>query len=320
MNHFTERFKARLVEMATSDYEAPVRVSAVQVLVEIDKHGLLEDEQRDEIGRLVFDTEARVRKAVGPFFSMLLSEAVEELQKEAETNADRLDSNDTEHDHAKKLDQLNLKCLAELLNKFGEQLDSLAPAVHESNEEEDDDAMPLNGDQGSVSTRRKDVLQQLQQKNKSQISAIQSAAILEKQRKGRIAAAVESLWSSLEMVQDWEKIVDFLLLDHSSGEDGAAQRDTAAPPKRTTVGEGEGEEALPAPGESEKVDTDCKLTDDEETVLLSVLVSSITLTKLRASLMSAKVSTEASFLVCARGADSFTKNRMKPEKMRSSTR
>ena len=46
INHFTERFKPRLLEMATSDTELTVRVAVTQVLGLIDGHSLLEEEER----------------------------------------------------------------------------------------------------------------------------------------------------------------------------------------------------------------------------------------------------------------------------------
>ncbi|KAG6835657.1 hypothetical protein H0H93_016057 [Arthromyces matolae] len=78
LNHFTERFKPRLVEMATSDTEISIRVAVIQVLGAIDGHSLLEDEEREKLCFLVFDEENRVRKAVSQFVRGVWEEAVDE--------------------------------------------------------------------------------------------------------------------------------------------------------------------------------------------------------------------------------------------------
>ena len=44
LSHFTERFKPRLLEMATSDTELSVRVAVIQVLGSLDSRSLLESE------------------------------------------------------------------------------------------------------------------------------------------------------------------------------------------------------------------------------------------------------------------------------------
>lgn len=46
VNHFTQKFKPRLIEMAVSDVDLSVRVNVIQVLLGIDELGLLEDEER----------------------------------------------------------------------------------------------------------------------------------------------------------------------------------------------------------------------------------------------------------------------------------
>ena len=50
LNHFTERFKPRLIKMATGDTELGVRVAVIQA---IDGHSLLEDEEAKVRGTTV---------------------------------------------------------------------------------------------------------------------------------------------------------------------------------------------------------------------------------------------------------------------------
>lgn len=77
LRNFTERFKGRLLEMATSDAEVSIRVASIQVLCIIDAHSLLDDEQREALCLLVFDQEARIRKAISAFVKGVWSEDVE---------------------------------------------------------------------------------------------------------------------------------------------------------------------------------------------------------------------------------------------------
>jgi cohesin complex subunit SA-1/2 len=78
ITNFTARFKPRLLEMAARDTELAVRTAVLGVLGAIDQHGLLEDEEREQMCQLVFDGEARVRKAVAGFVGGVWNELVEE--------------------------------------------------------------------------------------------------------------------------------------------------------------------------------------------------------------------------------------------------
>ena len=83
MHTFIERFRRRIVEMATSDADPLVRTSAVTVVDLIRGRGLLEPDDIDVIGKLIYDSEPRVRKALVGFFSENLKDSfdakVEEL-------------------------------------------------------------------------------------------------------------------------------------------------------------------------------------------------------------------------------------------------
>ncbi|KAG0699163.1 hypothetical protein DFH29DRAFT_1070800 [Suillus ampliporus] len=76
--NFTARFKPRLLEMAARDTELAVRTAVLGVLGAVDQHGLLEDEEREQMCQLVFDSEVRVRKAVAGFVGGVWNELVEE--------------------------------------------------------------------------------------------------------------------------------------------------------------------------------------------------------------------------------------------------
>ncbi|EPQ51870.1 hypothetical protein GLOTRDRAFT_140817 [Gloeophyllum trabeum ATCC 11539] len=188
MHHFTDRFKPRLVEMATGDTELAVRVAVVQVLQAIDGHALLEDEQREELCLLVYDEEAKVRKAVSGFVGGVWREAVEErlVGRSKVSQGER--------------DKAGIKALAALLVKWGRALDKRA---HGSGREEDEDGERSvnSGEGGSKTPRLKEI-----------------ASLLSAQQKGRTALAVEALWDEIDSVRDWETLLDVLLLDHSATE------------------------------------------------------------------------------------------------------
>ena len=113
---FTERFKARLVEMAEAEVELPVRIASIEVLCAIDQHSLLEDEQRDALAKLVFATEPRVRKAAAVFFATLVADAVEQRSADLQAIAAGAGQAEQEREQATRLE---LRCLAALLVEHG---------------------------------------------------------------------------------------------------------------------------------------------------------------------------------------------------------
>ncbi|KAG6811622.1 hypothetical protein H0H92_006586 [Tricholoma furcatifolium] len=188
-NHFTERFKPRMIEMATSDTEIPIRVAVLQILHAIDGHSLLEDDERQKLCLLVFDEEARVRKAVGPFAKGVWDETVDERlvgkQKPSEEERQRA----------------GLKALAGLLVAWCKTLNTML-----DEEQEDVDQASGEDDTAVQSSRRPEVI-----------------ALLAMNQKGRIALAVEALWDEVDSIRDWETLLDLLLLDHTAAEGEESQ-------------------------------------------------------------------------------------------------
>lgn len=186
LQHFTERFKPRLVEMAMGDTELAVRVAVVQVLQAIDEHGLLEDEQRERLCLLVFDEEPKMRKAVSAFVRGVWQESVEErLVGKRPSVVDKK--------------RAGIKSLAMLLVQWGRALDKGKGSQDEDVDMDDDD----DRSEDSKRTRKKEVVN-----------------LLGMESKGRTALAVEALWDDVEPVTDWETLLSVLLLDHSApGED-----------------------------------------------------------------------------------------------------
>lgn len=228
MQHFTDRFKAQLVRMAVGEVDLSVRIACIHVLRQIDKHGLLEDAQRDEVATLVFESERRVRQAVAGFFEGLL----DELVTERETELDAV----TGVRGIELKAQLALKCLAELLVRYGRALDG----IEDGHDDEDRDEL----DPGAA-----EIVEEV------------------KSHRGRVAFAVEALWDQVDVLRDWQGIMDFLLLDHSAtGADST--------PKAKNKGrKGKGKAAAGA-GDDD-VDPACRLSEDEESLLVEVLVASL---------------------------------------------
>ncbi|KAK4699710.1 cohesin complex subunit SA-1/2, partial [Phenoliferia sp. Uapishka_3] len=232
MQHFTERFKSQFVRMATSEVDLSVRISCIHVLRQIDTHGLLEDDQRDEIATLVFEEERRVRQAVAAFFQGVLEEKV--AAQELELDVDERDRGE------ERGTQLTLKCLAELLVKYGRALDGF----DKDDEGGEEDELEREG-------------------NELPVEEVEN-------NRGRVAFAVEALWDQVEVLRDWQGIMGFLLLDHSEEGEGGSTPKTKA---KGTRGKGKGKAT--ASGE-DALDPTCRLTEDEETLLVEVLVASLT--------------------------------------------
>ncbi|MCJ1281553.1 hypothetical protein MMC26_000873 [Xylographa opegraphella] len=176
---FTEKFRSRMIEMATQDAEPTIRASVVELLDMIREVGLLEPDDIDTIGKLIFDAEPRVRKAVAGFFaeniSDLFESTVEELGGDEILDEALGDSPEDDYDHPRK-SWLKLKCLAEVLQSY------------DSSGEADSAAADGTNDNGIVPT------------------------VLE----SRYAMAAQSICEGVPEVKEWETVAGYLLYDHSS--------------------------------------------------------------------------------------------------------
>lgn len=188
LQHFTERFKPRLVQMAVGDTELTIRVAVVHVLRAIDSHGLLEDDQRERLCLLLFDEEARVRKAVSGFVKGVWEEGVEERMVGHTLGA-------------KEKKYVGIKTIGALLVRWGRALDKSA-----SDGDSDDDEGVVLREGTSKRTRAREV-----------------ASLLGSNQRGRTALAVEALWDEVEPMSDWQTLLDVLLLDHSATGEGSSR-------------------------------------------------------------------------------------------------
>lgn len=83
---FTERFRPRMVEIGERDTDQGVRAEAIELLDRLRNAELLEPNDIDTIGQLIFDPEPRVRKSVARFFVSnvedLFRSSIEDMDEE----------------------------------------------------------------------------------------------------------------------------------------------------------------------------------------------------------------------------------------------
>jgi cohesin complex subunit SA-1/2 len=184
-NTFTIRVASRLIEMALRDIDLGVRATAISVITLIDQTGILADEgneHRDKIARLIFDHEPRIRKAVGPFMKALWEEKAEKLKSDW-AGARGAKKKRAANIGADAMDtNLEWRALAKSLVQTSQSLDQ------------------PNSDPGT--SRQANVL----------LAAASDTMT-------RAAAAVEALSNDVPLLQDWEGLVNYLLLDHSTADE-----------------------------------------------------------------------------------------------------
>lgn len=177
---FTERFRPRLVEMATRDAEPGIRAATVELLDMVRETGLLEPDDTDTIGKLIFDTELRVRKAVAGFFyeniNDLFEIAVEDLGGEEAIGEYLGDEVEDDYD-APRISWLKFRCLAEVLESYD------------------------NGnDESSDLAKHGEVAESLR------VGSTES----------RFSLAAQAIYEGVPEVRDWKVLAGYLLYDHSS--------------------------------------------------------------------------------------------------------
>jgi len=247
IQHFTERFKPRLISIATSDADLSVRVAVIHVLRAIDSAGLLDEDQRSALCLLIFDDETRVRKAISAFIKGIWEETLKE----------RLVGRD-EEDDSPVVRLSGIKALASLLvgwdwtlEKHGDDAESTS---NQDGEHERGTQQPTLATSNSVS-------------------------------KGRTSLAVEALWDEVDAVRDWQTLLDILILDHSSSGKGDRAEGPSSPYKMrgkkgknassSNKSKGRGGHSAPAVNgaDDDLVDEAWRLEDDEERSLVDVLIA-----------------------------------------------
>ncbi|KAF2190173.1 STAG-domain-containing protein [Zopfia rhizophila CBS 207.26] len=190
---FTERFRARIVEMATRDAEATVRASSVELLDVLREAGLLEPDDIDSVGRLIFDAEPKVRKAVVGFFAENVNSSYE-LQIEDMGGQEALDealvSTEADDDFDNpRLEWLKLKCLVEQLLAYDSEDGDLPSQI---------ERLPGSGAEFGLVAY-----------------GIES----------RFTLAAQALYDAIPEIRTWEILAGYLLYDHSQTVQNGAGED-----------------------------------------------------------------------------------------------
>lgn len=183
LGHFIDRFRPRLVEMATKDFDVNVRVVAISNIQILKDSGNLEPDEIDSIGRLIFDPELRIRKAVLDFFAGCVNDSIEGKVEEigGEDAIDELFHDQDEDDFSSpRSDWVSIKCLAELLAAYDAQIE---------------DENPVEPPRGL------DIA----------VDAIPAVA-----PETRISLASHVLYEKIDQLKNWELLSGYLLYDHSS--------------------------------------------------------------------------------------------------------
>ncbi|OLN95415.1 Cohesin subunit psc3 [Colletotrichum chlorophyti] len=190
LGHFIDRFRPRLIEIATKDTEISVRVAAISVINVLRDTGMLEPDEVDSIGKLIFDSDIRVRKAVVNFFVSCVEDSIEGKLEEL-GGQEALDEvfGDIEDDdyESPRSTWINIKCLAENLAAFDAQIEG---------EQQDPNSQGL-----AVAA---DVLQ---------------ASVPDT----RISLASQVLFEKVPYVKQWELLAGYLLYDHTVSSKSSAR-------------------------------------------------------------------------------------------------
>jgi cohesin complex subunit SA-1/2 len=194
---FTERFRPRIVEIATRDAENNVRATAVDLLDTLREAGFLEPDDIDSVGKLIFDNDAKVRKSVVGFFAENVNSAyeaiVEDMGGEDALNEALAPSDeDNEEYHNPRLEWLKLKCLVDQLLAYDEDGAELPSQMVQ--------IVPSGAEVGLVA------------------AGIES----------RFSLAAKALYDAMPEIQSWEVLAGYLLYDHSQPASNGAGDDAEA--------------------------------------------------------------------------------------------
>ncbi|CAG8580538.1 761_t:CDS:10 [Paraglomus occultum] len=241
LRHFTERFKSRLLEMALRESDINVRIPSIQLLTQISKAGLFEDEDRAKFALLIYSDNSKVRKAVATFIMSTLQEDYIDIGLERVRNAANEGSTRRKKASASakniKEDWVKFKCFAEFLVKCGAEIKNERLSVEEDRMEDENEPETNANHEDAAITQR-----------------------IGGGKKSRIGLAVHDLWSELSLLHDWKSLAEYLSKDHSLRSGGRLSRQS-------------GNETAP----SDPIEEGYRLSEEEETVLVEVLVACLKL-------------------------------------------
>lgn len=191
---FTERFRHRFVEIATHDSDVGMRTMAIELLDLIRDAGLIEPSDVDTVGRLIFDSEARVRKAAGPFFVANVKDVFDSTIEEARDEVNEVLGDDEDEDdfESPKRSWIKFKCLADIIQAYDIPEDEAA---------------------AEASNKSRDAL-----------SGISTDS--------RFVLATEAVYPYFEELTNWQALAGYLLYDHSQIVDEPSDDDTSGMVKK----------------------------------------------------------------------------------------
>jgi cohesin complex subunit SA-1/2 len=187
--------------MAAHDSDVGVRVAVARVLTDIDTQGLLEEDEQAPLCLLVFDVEARVRRAVAGFVRGVWEAAVEEklVGKGGKGKG---------KEKEKEKQRAGVKCFVSLLVGWIKLADASSPNGGAEADEDAENSQP-----------------QAQPTSGMVLSLLLSSPTT----KSRIALTVSALWDELPALREWNTLLEHVLLDHSGGGEATG---LASPSKR----------------------------------------------------------------------------------------
>ena len=187
LHSFTERFRQRIVEIATQDADLNARITAIELLNHLREGGLLEPPDVDAVGRLIFDIDPRIRKAAGGFFVANITDAFESMTEEVGDELNELLADDDEDDYeSPKRSWIKFKCLAEIFQAY----DSEEP-------------------------------------EKPELAITSRGVLSGAPADSRFVLATEAVYPHMEELSQWQSLAGYLLYDHSQIADNPSEDDTA---------------------------------------------------------------------------------------------
>lgn len=187
LHSFTERFRQRIVEIAIQDADVNVRLAAIELLNHLREGGLLEPEDIDAIGRLVFDIESKVRRTAGQFFVANVQDAFDSTTEPvADELNDTLADDDDDDFEVPKHSWIKFKCLVDIFHAYDLQ----------------------EGEQPEKASTTRDIL---------------SGAPVD----SHFVLATEAIYPHMEELSQWQSLAGYLLYDHSQISDHPSEDDTA---------------------------------------------------------------------------------------------
>ncbi|KAH7318667.1 hypothetical protein B0I35DRAFT_353960 [Stachybotrys elegans] len=182
LGHFIDRFRPRLIEMATQDSEVSVRVAAISVIDTLRESALLDPGEIDAIGKLIFDNEIRIRKAAVGFFVACIGDVLE--GKTAEIGGaevlEEFSGVDEDDVSSPRSEWVSIKCLAEALAIYDAQIEE---------SQQDDPALGLDVAADLLEATTPDT---------------------------RISLAAQVLYEKVPEIKRWEILAGYLLFDHTT--------------------------------------------------------------------------------------------------------